>query len=216
MVFYFGMIGIINLSLNNIAKKRESENLYKKLLIIGAGGHGQCCQEIALDMKMFSQINFLDDHPNDKVNVIGTIDEMSSYYPEYENIFIAIGNNTLRCRLMNQAEQIGYSLVSLISPYSFVSKSAIIEKGSVVFPHDVIQSNTLLKQGAILSSNALVDHDAIIGKYCHINGGAIIPSLSHVKDFTKVNYGEVYETLEEDNKWQEKYQQDFGREPSFF
>lgn len=190
--------------------------MYKKLLIVGAGGHGQCCQEIALEMKMFSQIDFLDDQPNDKVNVIGSIDEMSSYYPEYENIFIAIGNNTLRCRLMNQAEQIGYNLVSLISPYSYVSRSATIEKGSVIFPHAVIQSNALLKQGIIVSSNALVDHDVVVGKCCHINAGAIIPSMSHVKYFTKIDYGKVYETLEEDNEWQEKDKQDFGREPSFF
>lgn len=216
MVFYFGMIEIIDLSLNNIMQKRESENLYKKLLIVGVGGHGQCCHEIALDMKLFSQIDFLDDQPNDKVNVIGTIDEMSSYYPEYENIFIAIGNNTLRCRLMDQAEQIGYNLVSLISPYSYVSRSAIIEKGSVIFPHAIIQSNTLLKQGVIVSSNALVDHDVVVGKCCHINASAIIPSMSHVKDFTKVDYGKVYEILKEDTKWKEKYQQDFGREPSFF
>ncbi|MFQ6791386.1 MAG: sialic acid O-acetyltransferase [Thomasclavelia sp.] len=190
--------------------------MYKKLLIVGAGGHGKCCHEIALGMKLFSWIDFLDDQSNDKVNVIGTIDEMSSYYPEYENIFIAIGNNTLRCRLMDQAEQIGYNLVSLISPYSYVSKSAQIEKGSVVFPHAVIQSNVLLKQGVIVSSNALVDHDVVVGKCCHINAGAIIPSMSHVKEFTKLDYRKVYEVLKEDTDWEEKHKQDFGTELSFF
>lgn len=190
--------------------------MYKKLLIVGAGGHGQCCYEIALDMKQFSQIDFLDDQPNDRLNVIGTIDEMSNYYPEYENIFIALGNNTLRFHLIEQAKQVGYNLVSLNSPYSYVSKSAIIEKGSVIFPYAVVQSNALLKQGVILSSHALVDHDAIVEKCCHINGGAIIPSMSHVKDFTKVNYGEVYEILENDNEWKEKKQHDFGEQPSFF
>ena len=167
-------------------------------------------------MKMFSKIDFLDDHPSDKVNVIGKIDEMSSYYIEYEDIFIAIGNSALRYQLIQKAENIGYNIVTLISPYSYISRSAIIEKGSVVFPHAVVQSNAVLKEGCILSSNALTDHDAVIGKCCHINAGAIIPSMCHVKEFTKVDYGQVYKMHEEENNWEEKYKQDFGQEPSFF
>ena len=32
-----------------------------KLLILGAGGHGRCCLDIALDMGCFEDIAFLDD-----------------------------------------------------------------------------------------------------------------------------------------------------------
>lgn len=75
----------------------------KKLLILGAGGHGRCCLDIARDMNIYDEICFLDDlHMNEVINdceVIGTIDEMSSYYPEYVDIFIAIGNNQLRKKL---------------------------------------------------------------------------------------------------------------------
>ena len=32
------------------------------LLIIGAGGHGRCCYEIAKRMKCFEAVDFVDDH----------------------------------------------------------------------------------------------------------------------------------------------------------
>ena len=34
----------------------------KKLLIIGAGGHGRCCLDIARDMDIFDKISFFDDN----------------------------------------------------------------------------------------------------------------------------------------------------------
>lgn len=84
------------------------------LLIVGAGSHGRCCLDIARDMNVFDKISFLDDnHINETINdclVIGSIDEMSSYYPEYTHIHIAIDNNKVRSKLLMQAKEIGYSL----------------------------------------------------------------------------------------------------------
>lgn len=87
------------------------------LLIVGTGGYGRWCLDIAIDMNIYDIISFLDDNRVNKVvndcNVIGPIDERSSYYPEYTNIFIAVGNNKFRSKLMLQAQEIGYSLSKL-------------------------------------------------------------------------------------------------------
>ena len=98
------------------------------LLIVGAGGHGRCCLDIARDMNMFDKISFLDDNQiNETINeceVIGSIDEISSYYPEYTHIHIALGNNQIRSKLLLQAKEIGYLLPILKHPSSVVSKYA--------------------------------------------------------------------------------------------
>lgn len=190
--------------------------MYKKLLIVGAGGHGQCCREIALDMKMFSQIDFLDDKSNAKVNIIGKVSEMNRFYPEYENIFIAIGNNEMRCRLINQAKEIGYTLVSLISPYSYISPSSQISQGSVIFPHAVINTNTFIGTGCIISAGSVIDHDARVENYCHVNASAIVSSMAIVKAYTKVDYGQIYRNSDDSKKWMKEYEEQFGHEPSFF
>ena len=41
----------------------------RKLLIIGAGGHGICCLDIARDMDIFDKISFFDDnHIDETIN----------------------------------------------------------------------------------------------------------------------------------------------------
>lgn len=78
-----------------------SEN---NLLIIGAGGHGRCCADIAKAMNQFDKISFLDDVAVDTVvnnlPVIWKVDELPSFYDEYKNIVVAIGNNSIRRKLM--------------------------------------------------------------------------------------------------------------------
>ena len=48
----------------------------KKLLIIGAGGHGRCCFDIAKRMNLYDTIHFLDDNSNDNY-VVGKINDLS-------------------------------------------------------------------------------------------------------------------------------------------
>ena len=73
--------------------------------------------------------------------VIGSVDDMKLFYPEYKDIFIAVGNNKLRKQLIDKAEMIGYDLVSLLSKNSIISNYASIGKGTVVFPNAVIEAN---------------------------------------------------------------------------
>lgn len=44
---------------NEMMKRRGI--IIKKLLIIGSGGHGRCCLDIARDMNIYDQIAFLDE-----------------------------------------------------------------------------------------------------------------------------------------------------------
>ena len=148
------------------------------LLIIGAGGHGRCCLDIARDMNMFDKISFLDDnHINETINnceVIGSIDEMSSYYPEYTHIHIAIGNNKTRSKLVLQAKEIGYSLPILKHPSSVVSKYAFVGAGCVLFPYSVIEANAVIRDCCILASNVIINHDAQIDECVLVNTGTVI------------------------------------------
>ena len=191
-----------------------------KLLIVGAGGHGRCCLEIANSMNEFEKISFLDDQNISKLfndfRVIGKINEMEKFYPEYNKIFIAVGNNKIRERLMLKAKKIGYSIVTLIASSCYISASAIICEGTVVFPHAVINANVYIDTGCIISSNTVIDYDAKVEQYCHINTLAVVPSMASVKAYTKVDYGQVYINKEENEDWKKEYEKQFGSEPSFF
>ena len=148
------------------------------LLIVGAGGQGRCCLDIARDMNIFNKISFLDDQNiNEVINdckIIGSIDEMSSYYPEYTHIHIAIGNNKTRSKLFLQAKEIGYSLPILKHPSSVVSKYAFVGAGCVLFPYSVIEANAVIRDCCILASNVIINHDAQIDECVLVNTGTVI------------------------------------------
>ena len=157
---------------------------------MGSGGHGRCCLDIARDMNIYDQIAFLDDnHVHETINdcqVIGTVDEMSTYYPEYPDIFIAVGNNKLRKKLSMQAKEIGYYCPSLISPDCYISRFAHIGEGTVVFPHAVIEANANIGEGCIISSNVTINHDAVIEDYCLIYCSTVIRPNTYIGSLSRI------------------------------
>lgn len=161
----------------------------KKLLIVGAGGHGRCCLEIAKAMQEFQVISFLDDNGSQKINdysIVGTIDEMCSYYEEYENIFIAIGNNEIRKILSRKAKEIGYNLVNLIHPAATIM-DAVIGDGCICFPGIVIEPQAKVGNGCIITSNSVIHHDAVLEDYVLVYSNTTIRPNTLIGTETRIS-----------------------------
>ena len=162
----------------------------EKLLIVGSGGHGRCCLDIAKKRNCFQKIDFLDDKQVGTIinssKVIGKVEDMSIFYPDYSRIFIAVGNNQLRKELMERAVVIGYEIETLISESAFVSNYAKIESGSVVFPNATVEANGVVSKGCIVASNSIINHDAYIEDYVLINTGSIIRPEARIGSLTSI------------------------------
>jgi len=165
----------------------------KKLLIVGSGGHGRCCLDIARDLNRYDEISFLDDgHMNEVINdcnVIGTMSDMKKYFSHDVDIFVAIGNNQLRKQLFLEAKHIGYTIATLISPYAYVSSYSCIEEGTVVFPHVTIESNVHIGKGCIITSNATVNHDVNIDNYCLVYSQSVVRPNTLIKELSRIGSG---------------------------
>ena len=161
----------------------------KRLLIIGAGGHGRCCLEIAKSMHIYNQYAFLDDglvkQVINDIPVIGAIEEMSSYYGEYEDIFIAIGNNAIRKKISRKAKEIGYNLVNLIHPSATIMDASIGE-GCVCFPGVVIEAQAKVGNGCIITSNSVINHDAVLEDYVLVYSNSTIRSNTFIGTETRI------------------------------
>lgn len=164
--------------------------MMKKLLIVGAGGHGRCCLDIVRNLKIYDTISFLDDNcANEIINdckVIGGINEMDNYYPEYKDIFIAIGNNQLRKKLINKAKCLGYHVVSIIACNAVVSPYASIKDGTIIFNNAVIEANANIGAGCIIAANTTINHDAIIEDHCLINSNSVIRPNSQIGSMSRI------------------------------
>ena len=159
----------------------------KKLLILGAGGHGQVVAEAAEDCG-YTEIAFLDDNSE---MAIGKISEADQFKELYSDAFVGIGNNQLRSDLIDTLRNIGFHVPVIIHPSAYVSKSAKIEEGTIVEPKAIVNAHSVVGEGSIISVGSIVDHDVKIGRCCHVNSGAIIKAGAKIDNHQKLEAGEV-------------------------
>lgn len=162
----------------------------KKLLIIGAGGHGYVVKETAEIVGEYEKIDFVDD--NCEI-AVGKITDLEKLHQSYDSAFVSIGNNVFRNQLMNKLENMGYELPILVHPTAYVSKSSKIGAGTIIEPKAAVNANVFIGKGCIVSVGAVVDHNAVVGNYCHINAGAVVKSGIGIQDCTKIDAGQVAE-----------------------
>ncbi len=160
----------------------------RKLLIVGAGGHGRVVAEVAEATGEYEVIDFVDDNSPETV---GRITDLEILHERYDCAFVGIGNNRLRGELIHKLEEVGYEIPILIHPTAYVSKSAKIEKGTVVEPMALVNANTHVGVGCIVSVGAIIDHDVELGDFAHANAGSAVKAGGKVESFRKLEAGEV-------------------------
>ena len=169
-------------------------DIEKKLLIIGASGHGKVIADIALSMGKYREIAFLDDDQSIKecmgFPVLGCTQELDSFVVAYEMI-VAIGNAQIRQRIMNQIDAVNGTMATLIHPQAVISKFAKIGEGTVVMPGAVINADAVVGRGCIINTAATVDHECRISDYVHISVGAHLAGSVVIGERTWIGIGAV-------------------------
>ncbi len=144
------------------------------LLIIGASGHGKVVADVALKMNKWQSIAFLDDNEDLMesmgMQVIGKSTDASKYIDDFD-IFVAIGNNATREKVIKQLELAGAELPLLIHPNAVIGEQVELGSGTVVMAGVVINSSTRIGKGCIINTGATIDHDNVIEDFVHISPG---------------------------------------------
>src|SRR5690606_25776382 len=116
-----------------------------KLLIIGASGHGKVVADVAMKMNRWESIAFLDDSPNVKsslgLKVIGESKDLIKYKDDFD-LFVGIGNNRLRKKILANLEGIGATIPVLVHPSAVIGKEVFIDKGTVIMAGAIINPST--------------------------------------------------------------------------
>lgn len=143
----------------------------KKIVIIGAGGHGRVVADIAR-LSGYSEILFLDDNPENKYcKVVGKTADYIKFDKDYD-FFVAIGNNGTRRKICERLNSSGIETVTLSHPSAIICQDVKIGKGTVVMAGAVINTNAILGEGVIINTSSSVDHDCVVGDFSHIAVGA--------------------------------------------
>ena len=164
----------------------------KKLAIIGAGGHGKVVGEIAL-LNQYDTIDFFDDKISEIKNfpfgIVGNIELLKKNLKNYDDFFVAIGDNVIRCDKISWLKNEKKNIVSLIHPKSTVSQFSSIEAGSCVMANAVVNAGTNIKEGVIINTSSSIDHDCSIEDYSHISPNCSLSGNVRVGKFTHLGTG---------------------------
>lgn len=165
----------------------------KKLLIIGAGGHGRVVADIAARTGVYGQIAFLDDVPPQlpsEYTWLGTTEQAEQFLDRY-SVIVAIGNGKIRRRIMERLEVVGARFATVIAPEAVIGSHVQIMPGTVVMPAVVVNTGTVIGKGVILNTACTVDHDCNVANYAHISVGAHLCGVVSIGENTWVGAGAV-------------------------
>ncbi len=145
----------------------------RKVIIIGASGHGKVIADIV--RKSGDQVlGFLDDNRAlPKIffgfPVIGTVAEYKEHLEA--DFIVAIGDARIREKIVKELE--GVSWYTAVHPSAVISDIQVrIGAGTAVMANAVINSCASIGEHCIINSSAVVEHDNQIGDFVHISVGA--------------------------------------------
>ena len=169
------------------------------LLLLGAGGHARVVAETALSTGRFTSIAFLDDRCSglgelpDQLGwpVIGPFSAAHDHQicQQFQAALVAVGKAAVRLQWLPRLAAAGYELPVVIHPTAWISPSAQLGAGSVVFAQASIQAQAVIGSGAILNTGCSVDHDAQLGNGVHICPGARLAGEVQVGDRSWIGIG---------------------------
>ena len=154
----------------------------KNIILVGGGGHCRSVIDV-IEQEGRYKISGIIDKPSllgSKIldyEIIGSDSDLDTLVKKYENALITVGqihSSSLRIKLFNLVQKVGFNLPCIISPRAYVSKYSNIGKGTIVMHNAIINSNVSIGDNCIINTKALIEHDSTVLNHCHISTNAII------------------------------------------
>jgi len=169
------------------------------IILIGAGGHAHACIDVIEQHDQFKIAGlvgvFSEKHNlHFGYSVIANDDDLPYLSKQYRFAFITLGHiksPEKRIRLYQQARQFGFQIPVIMAPSAYVSRHAIIGRGTIVMHGAIINAGAKVGENCIINSCSLVEHDATVEDYCHISTGAIINGNVTIGEGSFIGSGSV-------------------------
>lgn len=175
---------------------RTSDCRPRRLVVIGAGGHGRVVADVAARAG-FDVIGFCDPSyaAGTRLNGVDVLarDErdLLKTWPDAAKAIVALGDNERRLALSSRFEDCGIALATVIDPSAAVSVHAAIGRGCVVMPMAVVNADSALGTACIVNSAAVVEHGAQLGDGVHVAPRACVAGEASIGPLVLVGAGAV-------------------------
>lgn len=161
----------------------------KKVMIIGASGHGKVIADI-IHQSGDKVMGFLDDDPTKKeihqIPVLGKIEDIQKYKNDFCFI-IGIGDNQIRKEIAESNPALNY--YTAIHPTAVIGEGVRVGNGTAVMAGVVINVDADIGEHCIINTAAVIEHDCIIGDYTHVSPQACLCGNVHVGEECHIGAG---------------------------
>lgn len=151
----------------------------QRILIVGAGGHGQVVADILLEAHRRGAealpVGFLDDDRSLwrqtvlGLPVLGPVADLSAV--PHDAVIVAIGDNAVRWRVLCALRGSGVRLANAFHPSAVIAQDVQLGVGVAVCAAVIVNTGTVIGNGVILNTACTVDHHNRIGDCAHIAPG---------------------------------------------
>lgn len=154
----------------------------EEIILVGGGGHCQSCIDVIEAQDEFSIAGIVDtrEKMNTEVmgyNIFAGDEELPGLVKEYDYFLITLGqikSADRRRELFGLLKGLGAKLPIIISPQSYIARSAAIGAGSIVMHKALVNAETHVGDNCIINTAAVIEHGVKIADHCHISTGALV------------------------------------------
>jgi sugar O-acyltransferase (sialic acid O-acetyltransferase NeuD family) len=169
----------------------------KRIIIVGAGGHGKVMADLVFQLQEYTLVGFADSGLEKGSPVLGKAmvlckpEEVTASISDY--FIVAMGNNDVRQKLFEELKKILKPAV-LIHPSASVSRHAHLGEGSMVCANAVVSTGAKIGVNVIINVSGIVDHGTVVGDHCHIRQGTVIAGNCTIAPKTTTALGELIDS----------------------
>jgi sugar O-acyltransferase (sialic acid O-acetyltransferase NeuD family) len=150
-----------------------------RVVIIGAGGHGQVVADCLLRAReaggTAEPIGFVDDDPTLagqarlRLPVLGSRNDLSTM--PHDSVVVAIGQNARRAAVFASLRAQGEEFVNAVHPSAVIAPDVELGSGIMICANVVLNPGAIIGNDVILNTACTIDHHRRIGAHSHIAPG---------------------------------------------
>lgn len=143
-----------------------------KVILIGYSGHAYVVCDILL-LSDYIIVGYSDKEEKTvnpfELTYLGK--ESSVNFTEEMTAFVAIGNNTIRKKVV---DDLSVELINVIHPTAVIASKVDLSTGILISSNTTINTLAKIGNGAIINTGAIIEHECVIGDFAHIAPGAVL------------------------------------------
>lgn len=143
----------------------------KKIIIVGAGQHGQVVKNCVTQLSSFEFAGFLDDTKTG-AEILGGFADFEKYKATHF-FHIALGNQIARQALYEKFTASGCHFIALVHPTAKVENSVSLGKNVFVGAMTYINVHSAIGDNSIINNGCIIEHDNQIGSNTHLTPGVV-------------------------------------------